>query len=91
MDMAWQDPANNYADKFGSKAKGSETLDRFDLIEYQDKARDIYSPKRLFDLWEDVCKKYDRGVIRSYDLDEMKAVIWPKLHMLARSKYFMTH
>ena len=79
MDMAWEDPSRNYE---------SKKKDVFDLIEYQDKARDMYSPRRLFELWEDVCKKYDHGMIRGYDLDEMKAVILPKLHMLSESRLF---
>jgi len=76
----WEDPARYY-----SEEKNEHT---FDLIEYQDRARDIYSPKRLFELWEDVCKKYDRGFIGKYALDEMKAVIWPKLHTLSSSPFF---
>ena len=86
MDMAWEDPSRNYS--IPQNPEKLDGADRFDLIEYQDKARDMYSPKRLFELWEDVCKKYDRGVIRSYDLDEMKAVILPKLHMLSQSRFF---
>jgi hypothetical protein len=86
MDMAWEDPSRNYGVQ--KNPEKFDSPDKFDLIEYQDKARDMYSPRRLFELWEDVCKKYDRGVIRSYDLDEMKAVILPKLHMLAQSRFF---
>jgi len=60
MNTIWEDPSRYY-----SKEKNEHT---FDLIEYQDRARDIYSPKRLFELWEDVCKKYDRGFIGKYAL-----------------------
>jgi len=82
MKTIWEDPATNYP--------GNSSCDGFDLIEYQDKARDIYSPRRLFELWEDVCKKYDKGFIGSYALDEMKCVIWPKLHTLSNSRFFRT-
>ena len=54
----------------------------FDLIEYQRDARSRKQPRELFELWEDVCRKYDRGIIGSYELDEMKAVIWPNLQAL---------
>jgi hypothetical protein len=80
MNTMWEDPTVINSQKI----KG----DAFDLIEYQDKARDIYSPRRLFELWEDVCKKYDQGFIGSYALDEMKCVIWPKLHTLCHSRFF---
>jgi hypothetical protein len=80
MNTMWEDPTANYWNR--TKSEG------FDLIEYQEKARDIYSPKRLFELWEEVCKKYDQGSIGSYALDEMKAVIWPKLHTLCNSSIF---
>lgn len=58
----------------------------FDLIEYQREARSYTVPSQLFQLWEDVCKHYDRGLIGSYQLEEMKAVIWPKLHVLSALK-----
>jgi hypothetical protein len=80
MNSMWEDPMISHLQK--------ENNDVFDLIEYQDKARDIYSPKRLFELWEDVCKKYDQGFIGRYALDEMKCVIWPKLRTLSHSRFF---
>lgn len=55
----------------------------FDLIEYQRDARSRKQPRELFALWEEVCQHYDRGLIGRYDLDEMKAVIWPNLHALS--------
>jgi hypothetical protein len=30
-----------------------------------------------------VCKRYERGEIGTYELDEMKEVIWPSLQALA--------
>ncbi len=58
-------------------------MEPFDLIEYQKKAREICDPKALFELWEEVCKLYERKEIGSYELDEMKVVIWPSLTQLA--------
>jgi hypothetical protein len=57
-------------------------MNGFDLIEYQQKAREANSPKNLFLLWEKVCWYYDRGQIGQYELDEMKSVIWPTLRTL---------
>ncbi len=54
----------------------------FDLIEYQREARSRRQPRELFQLWEQVCVQYDRGLIGQYELDEMKAVIWPNLRVL---------
>jgi hypothetical protein len=61
----------------------ASTIDSFDLLEFQQKAREICCPKKLFDLWEDVCKRYDRHEIGLYELEEMKDVIWPTLEALA--------
>ena len=58
-------------------------MEPFDLIEFQQKARDMCDPKKLFELWEDVCKRYERHEISSYELEEMKEVIWPLLTALA--------
>lgn len=58
----------------------------FDLIEYQQDARACHTPKELFELWEEVCRQYDKGLIGAYELDEMKAVIWPNLHALTKLK-----
>lgn len=55
----------------------------FDLIEFQQAARELVDPKRLFELWEDICRRYERGEIGTYEVDEMKAVIWPMLDALA--------
>lgn len=55
----------------------------FDLIEYQRDARNRKQPRELFELWEEVCRQYDRGIIGRYELEEMKAVIWPNLRALS--------
>ncbi|PWT95934.1 MAG: hypothetical protein C5B53_10650 [Candidatus Melainabacteria bacterium] len=55
----------------------------FDLLEYQQKARELLCPKKLFFLWEDVCRRYDRNEIGEYEFEEMKAVIWPTLKTLS--------
>ena len=58
-------------------------IEAFDLLEFQQRARDICCPKKLFELWEDICTRYERHEIGTYELEEMKAVIWPSLHALA--------
>jgi len=55
----------------------------FSLIEFQEKAQEMSSPKKLFELWAEVCRYYDRGQIGKYELDEMKSQIWPRLHRMA--------
>jgi hypothetical protein len=59
----------------------------FDLIEYQRDARGRKQPRELFQLWEDVCRQYDKGLIGRYELEEMKAVIWPNLRVLTALKH----
>ena len=54
----------------------------FNLIAYQEEVRQISSPKKLFELWAEICRHYDRGHISKYELDEMKSLIWPILHRL---------
>jgi len=62
---------------------GDGAVDVFDLIEFQQEARSTDMPKKLFELWEEVCRRYDRGFIGKYELEEMKAVIYPKLRAMA--------
>ena len=59
------------------------TIEGFDLLEFQQKAREICCPKKLFELWEDVCRRYERHEIGMYEVEEMKEVIWPTLEALA--------
>lgn len=59
------------------------TIEAFDLLEYQKRARETCCPKTLFQLWEDVCRLYDQHEIGQYQFEEMKAVIWPNLTALA--------
>lgn len=59
------------------------TIEAFDLLEYQKRARETCCPKTLFQLWEDVCRRYDQHEIGEYQFEEMKAVIWPNLTALA--------
>jgi hypothetical protein len=58
-------------------------MESFDLIEFQQKARETCDPKKLFELWEDICLRYERREISEYELEEMKDVIWPSLNQLA--------
>jgi hypothetical protein len=59
------------------------TIDGFDLLEFQQRARETCCPKKLFQLWEDISRRYERGEIGQYEVDEMKEVIWPTLEALA--------
>jgi hypothetical protein len=58
-------------------------MESFDLIEFQQKARTTADPRKLFELWEDCCRRYERNEIGKYELEEMKDVIWPSLQALA--------
>lgn len=55
----------------------------FDLIEFQQRARVIASPEKLFELWVDVCNRYDRGEINKLQLEEMKSIVEPNLNAFA--------
>jgi hypothetical protein len=55
----------------------------FDRFEYRRKASALLKPKELFNLWEEVCRFYDRGEITVHELEEMRELIWPTLHTLA--------
>ena len=57
-------------------------IEPFDLLDFQKRARECCDPKKLFELWEDVCRRYDRHEIGQYDYEEMKEAIWPNLHAL---------
>lgn len=61
----------------------------FDLIEYQDKVRGTTSPGELFKLWDEVCRFYERGVIGTYEWDEMKESIYPLLRDLASLRHMI--
>lgn len=58
-------------------------MEPFDLVEFQQKAKETADPRKLFELWEDCCRRYERQEISRYQLDEMKDVIWPGLNALA--------
>jgi len=70
-------------DSFLKDPRRTTPIETFDLLEFQQQARELCCPKRLFELWEDVCKRYERREIGLYDLEEMKEVIWPTLMALA--------
>ncbi len=58
-------------------------MEHFDLLEFQRRARETCCPKTLFELWEDVCRRYDQHQIGEYQFEEMKDAIWPHLNALA--------
>ncbi len=40
-------------------------------------------PQKLYQLWEDICRRYERREIGLYEVEEMKEVIWPLLTALS--------
>lgn len=58
-------------------------MEHFDLLEFQRRARETCCPKTLFEMWEDVCRRYDQRQIGEYQFEEMKETIWPHLNALA--------
>ena len=75
------DAENNHS--VADQCERELTIDPFDLLEYQQRARETCCPKKLFALWEDICQRYEQRQIGQYELDEMKEVIWPGLKALA--------
>lgn len=61
-------------------------MEVFDLVSIQRQAAECKSPRVLFDLWEQACRKYDRGQIGKHHLQELKDIIWPKLQLLSGIK-----
>lgn len=59
-------------------------VDRFDLPEYQQEAREAKSAKSLFALWDKVCSYYDRGLIGRYELEEMRDLVWEQMNSLVK-------
>lgn len=55
----------------------------FDLLQFQQRARETCCPRKLFQIWEDVCRRYERKEIGRYQVEEMKEIIWPSLAMLS--------
>lgn len=64
-------------------------MNSFNLLEYQQLAREISSPRKLYDLWQEVCRMYERGLIGLYHLEEMKEVIMPNLKALSYVQHFI--
>lgn len=54
-------------------------MDRFDLIEWQGKAKAMSNPKDLFELWNTICNMYDKGQVGKYEFEEMRDTINPLL------------
>ena len=62
------------------------SYETFDLIGSQQVARETKSAEQLFFIWEEVCRLYDMGRIGKYELEEMKAVVYPNLHNASSSE-----
>ena len=59
---------------------------KFDLIDYQEQARNASAPKKLYELWDEVCQNYDKRWISEYELSEMKDIIFTSLNHLSKLK-----
>lgn len=58
----------------------------FDLIEWQEMAKDMVKPEELFEFWEKINKMYLKNQIGKYELDEMRDVIFDRLAWLSAIK-----
>ncbi len=59
----------------------------FDIIEYQNRARALQCPRQLHELWREVKALYEQGVISKTDFDEMRALVWKHLSIVAESRF----
>lgn len=58
-----------------------------DLLAVQRKVRKLHTPAQLFQLWNAVCRLYDRGKINSHELDEIQIAICSQFkHLESRRK-----
>jgi len=51
----------------------------FDLIQCQREARTLTTPQSVFQMWEDVCRKYEVGMIAQNEWEELKDTLWSHL------------
>ena len=58
---------------------GSNKSRNFDLIQYQHEARTLTTPQSAFQMWEDVCRKYEAGMIAQSEWEELKDTLWSML------------
>ena len=58
------------------------------MISYSTKetARTSLSTQKLYELWVEVCGKYDKGEIGAYQLEEMKEVVFTTMAKLEALK-----
>lgn len=54
----------------------------FDLLDAQQKVREIRCPKELFETWERLSCAYLRKELSSYMLDEMKTIVWKQFRLI---------
>lgn len=58
---------------------GNDKSRNFDLIQYQHEARNLTTPQSVFQMWEDVCRKYELGTIGLNEWEELKDTLWAVL------------
>jgi hypothetical protein len=55
----------------------------FNLLVYQQKARELFTPKQLFELWNEICGLYDKKQVTESELEELKDQILPRISALS--------
>jgi len=58
---------------------GNNKPRNFDLIQYQHDARTLTTPQSVFQMWEEVCCKYEVGMIAQNEWEELKDTLWSVL------------
>ena len=54
----------------------------FDLLDAQQKMREISCPKKLFEAWERLSYAYLRREVSRHMLDEMKETVWAQFRRI---------
>lgn len=57
-------------------------LAMFDLFDFQEKVRDCFDPRKLYDMIEELCRLKQRGIIGTYEYDELAPVIRQKIRTI---------
>ena len=80
-------PENNPKPKT-TRSRRPENLEEypFDLIEAQTFVRNSLKPKDLYEWFETICKKYDKGQITKYQIDEITEVVQEQMKVLEAIK-----
>ena len=58
----------------------------FDLIESQNFVKESLNPKLLYEWFESICKRYDKGQINKYQIDNITEVVQEQMKKLTSIK-----